>query len=78
MVEPLATGYLHHRIGSSSMRATIDSFQSLAMNAVMVATGLGFGYFSSLLAIFGGFCFLGVVCAIYAGWYLLVSRRISD
>ncbi|WP_257985191.1 MFS transporter [Bacillus sp. T33-2] len=28
MIEPLATGYLHHRI-DSSMRATIDSFQSL-------------------------------------------------
>ncbi|MFD0959719.1 MFS transporter [Paenibacillus chungangensis] len=78
MIEPLATGYLHHRIGSSSMRATIDSFQSLALNAAMAATGLGFGYFSSLLDIFGGFGFLGVVCAIYTGWYLIVSRRISD
>lgn len=78
MIEPLAAGYLHHRIGSSSMRATIDSFQSLALNAALAATGLGFGYFSSRLDIFGGFGFLGAVCAVYAGWFLIVSRRIND
>ena len=41
IMEPITTGYLHHRI-HSSMRATIDSFQSLGLNAVLIITGLGF------------------------------------
>jgi predicted MFS family arabinose efflux permease len=46
IIEPIATGYLHHRI-DSSMRATIDSFQSLGLRSILIIVGLGFVFFSS-------------------------------
>ena len=59
-VDPLATGYMHHRL-DSSMRATIDSFQSLGLNAATILAGLGFGFFSSRYEIFGGYGFIAWV-----------------
>ncbi|QNK59063.1 MFS transporter [Paenibacillus sp. PAMC21692] len=75
VIEPLAAGYLHHRI-DSGMRATIDSFQSLGLNAALVATGIGFGYFASGMDLFGGFGFIGFVCAVFLLYLLAIARRI--
>src|SRR5262249_863345 len=54
IVEPITAGYLHHR-ADSSMRATLDSFQSLGLNIVQIMIGLGFGFFSARFDIFGGY-----------------------
>jgi len=74
MVEPLATGYLHHRL-DSSMRATIESFQSLGLYAVTVLAGLGFGYCSSKLDVFGGYGFIAVLCAVFLLYLWQASRK---
>ncbi|WP_168123686.1 MFS transporter [Paenibacillus sp. HB172176] len=77
VVEPLTSGYLHHRIDSSK-RATLDSFQSLAENAALVLTGLGFGYFASRLDLFGGFGFLAWICAGYLPYLFITARRTAN
>ncbi|MFC4101398.1 MFS transporter [Paenibacillus xanthanilyticus] len=64
IAEPIATGYLHRRI-ESSMRATIDSFQSLGLNAVLAASSFGFGLASAHFDVFGGYGFVGALCAAY-------------
>ncbi|KIL35079.1 MFS transporter [Cohnella kolymensis] len=75
IVEPVAAGYLHHRI-DSSMRATIDSFQLLGENMLMIITGLGFGYFSSQYDIFGGYGFLALVCGVFLVYFAAGSRKV--
>lgn len=75
VIEPLAAGYLHHRI-DSSMRATMGSFQSFGENVLLTVTGLGFGYFSSKLDIFGGFGFLSVICSLFFIYFCLRPRRL--
>jgi MFS family permease len=77
MIEPLADGYLHHRI-DSSMRATMGSFQSLGENAVMMLTGLGFGYFSSQFDIFGGYGFIAVLCSLFFVYLLFASKKVDE
>lgn len=77
MIEPLVAGYLHHRT-DSSMRATMGSFQSLGENAVLMVTGLGFGYFSSSFDIFGGFGFIAVLSSLFFVYFLLVSHKVVD
>ncbi|OOC59367.1 MFS transporter [Paenibacillus ihbetae] len=74
LVEPLAAGYLQHR-ADSRMRATMGSFQSLGEKAVLIAIGLGFGYFSSKFDVFGGYGFIAVICAVYALYFLTASRK---
>lgn len=74
VVEPITTGYLHHRI-DSSMRATIDSFQSLGLNVVLIITGLGFGYFSTKLDVFGGFGFVAFICGGFLVYFLFASKE---
>lgn len=75
VVEPLVAGYLHHR-ADSAMRATIGSFQSLGEHAAISLVGLGFGYFSSSLDIFGGYGFVGIVCVVYLCYLASVSRAL--
>ncbi|WP_222870989.1 MFS transporter [Paenibacillus methanolicus] len=75
IAEPIATGYLHHRIGDSSMRATIDSFQSLGLNAVLAASAIGFGLASAHFDVFGGYGFVGALCAAYAIWNVCSYRN---
>lgn len=75
IVEPLAAGYLHHRI-DSSMRATIDSFQSLGENAAVILAGLGFGYFSSRFDIFGGYGFIACVCAAFFVYFAVSAKKV--
>lgn len=77
IMEPLVSGYLHHRI-DSSMRATVESFQSLASNGMLLLTGWGFGYVSSVLDIFGGFGFIAALCAGYLVILGFAAKRISD
>ena len=75
MIEPLAAGYLHHRI-DSSMRATMGSFQSLGENAILIVTGLGFGFFSSKYDVFGGYGFIGMVCSVFFVYFTFASNKI--
>lgn len=77
LIEPLAAGYLHHRI-ESSMRATIGSFQSLGENAVLSLTGAGFGYFASRADIFGGFGFIAIICCAFLIYLLFASRKVVE
>ncbi|KQX64884.1 MFS transporter [Paenibacillus sp. Root444D2] len=76
VMEPIASGYLHHRI-NSSMRATIDSFQSLGENLVHTLTGLGFGYFASKYDVFGGYGFIALLCYAFIVWFIGASRKIE-
>lgn len=77
VIEPLTAGYLHHRI-DSSMRAAIDSFQSLGLRAMIIITGLGFGFFSSAFDIFGGYGFISFVCGIFLVYFLISSKHIEE
>ncbi|MGO4274481.1 MFS transporter, partial [Paenibacillus sp. TAF58] len=76
VMEPIASGYLHHRI-NSSMRATIDSFQSLGENLVHTLAGLGFGYFASKYDVFGGYGFIALLCYAFIVWFIGASRKIE-
>jgi hypothetical protein len=75
VMEPIAAGYLHHRI-DSSMRATIDSFRSLGENVLSTIVGLGFGYFSTQYDVFGGYGFIALVCYAFLIWFIGASRKI--
>lgn len=77
IIEPLAAGYLHHRI-DSTMRATMGSFQSLGQNAVLMLTGLGFGYFSSRFDVFGGYGFIAIVCSVFFVYFLMESNKVVE
>lgn len=77
IIEPLADGYLHRRI-DSSMRATMGSFQSLGENAVLVLTGLGFGYFSSKFDVFGGHGFIALLCSVFFVYFALTSKKVVE
>ncbi|SEC24625.1 MFS transporter [Paenibacillus sp. GP183] len=74
MIEPLAAGYLHHRM-DSSMRATIGSFQSLGEHAAVSVIGIGFGYFSAKMDIFGGFGFVAMVCWVFLIYFSFASAK---
>ncbi|WP_042147249.1 MFS transporter [Paucisalibacillus sp. EB02] len=73
IIEPIVSGYMHHRM-DSSMRATIDSFQSLGQNAVLILTGLGFGFFSTYFDVFGGFGFIAFICGMFFIYLLFASK----
>jgi len=75
VIEPLVSGYLHHR-ADSAMRATIGSFQSLGEHAAVSLIGLGFGYLSASFDIFGGYGFIGVVCGVYLVYLAFASRAL--
>lgn len=75
VMEPITSGYLHHRIGST-MRATMDSFRSLGENVVTTAAGLGFGYFATRSDVFGGYGFIAVLCVTFLLWLIPTYRKI--
>src|SRR5690606_3250984 len=77
ILEPLTAGYLHHRI-DSSMRATIDSFQSLGLHLVHIVAGLGFGYYSSKFDIFGGFGFIAFICFAFWVYFMMASKNVVE
>lgn len=77
VMQPLASGYLHHRI-DSNMRATIDSFQSLGENVLSTFAGLGFGYFAARYDVFGGYGFIGLLCFASFIWFVCASRTVKQ
>jgi MFS family permease len=64
VIDPVVTGYLHHH-GSSEIRATIESFQSLIESVITFTVGIGFGIISSSISVVSGFFFLGVVSCLF-------------
>jgi MFS family permease len=64
VIDPVITGYLHHH-GSSEIRATIESFQSLIESVITFTVGIGFGIISSSISVVSGFFFLGVVSCLF-------------
>ncbi|NOV03574.1 MFS transporter [Paenibacillus planticolens] len=77
VMEPLAAGYLHHRI-DSAMRATIDSFQSLGENVLNTVAGLGFGYFAARYDVFGGYGFIALLCFVFLIWFVGTSYKVKQ
>lgn len=77
VMQPLASGYLHHRI-DSNMRATIDSFQSLGENVLSTFAGLGFGFFAARYDVFGGYGFIALLCFASFFWFVCVSRTVKQ
>ncbi|MBA2938254.1 MFS transporter [Paenibacillus sp. CGMCC 1.16610] len=77
VMQPLASGYLHHRI-ESNMRATIDSFQSLGENVLSTFAGFGFGYFAARYDVFGGYGFIALLCFASFVWFVYASRSIKQ
>ncbi|WP_284037847.1 MFS transporter [Neobacillus sp. 114] len=71
VVEPIVSGYLHHS-GSSEIRATIESFQSLIERGITFIVGIGFGLISSNISVIAGFSFLGAVTFIF---FLLFFKK---
>lgn len=64
VIDPVVTGYLHHH-GSSEIRATIESIQSLIENLLSFTVGIGFGIISSRFSILSGFIFLGAISCLF-------------
>ncbi|WP_167578680.1 MFS transporter [Jeotgalibacillus proteolyticus] len=61
ITEPIVLGALHEK-ADDKMRATLESFHSLAYHSVLIAAGLGFGYFATRYTVPLGFLFLGILC----------------
>ncbi|MFB1081675.1 MFS transporter [Jeotgalibacillus sp. JSM ZJ347] len=59
MTEPLIMGALHEK-ADSRIRVTLESFQSLVFNAVLISAGMGFGYIATSFTLASGFLFLAV------------------
>ncbi len=74
VIDPIIMGYLHHRI-DSSMRATIESFQSLGLRAAIIVLGMGFGYISTHYSIFKGYGYLSIVCGSLLIFFLTASKK---
>lgn len=75
LIDPLVSGYLHHRITDSAKRATLDSFQSLGLRAALMLTGLGFGAFCGRFDINAGYAFLSALCGVFLIYFLTASKR---
>lgn len=59
MTEPLILGALHEK-ADNGIRATLESFQSLVFNAVLIVAGTGFGYIATQFTLATGFMFLAL------------------
>jgi MFS family permease len=69
VIDPVVTGYLHHH-GSSEIRATIESIQSLIESIITFTVGIGFGIISSSFSILSGFLFLGAIACLFFLYFL--------
>ena len=76
IVDPLVGGYLHHQ-AESGVRATTESFVSLALRFFSMPVGLVFGYVSARHTIFAGFLPLGVICLAWLIFFIPRSARLS-
>ncbi|MBL4938482.1 MFS transporter [Clostridium sp. YIM B02515] len=74
VVEPLVLGYLHHRT-ESKIRATVESFQSLALRVFTIICGLFFGYFATNYSIFIGFRFLAFSLIAYFIYFTIKQNK---
>lgn len=74
VIEPLVSGYLHHRV-PSEFRATAESYQSLAGRVITAAVGLVFGFVSTRHGISLGFALLAAMLAGLLLIYYPVARR---
>lgn len=74
VVDPVVTGYLHHR-GSSEIRATIESIQSLIERGITFMVGIGFGLISSRASVIEGFIFLGAMSCIFFVLFFAKVKR---
>ncbi len=73
IVEPLVAGYCQHRI-PSEIRATVESFQSLAFRIVTIPVGLGFGYIARQAGVQGGLLALG---GLLGGYWVLYQIKLQ-
>lgn len=69
VIDPVVTGYLHHQ-GSSQIRATIESIQSLIESVITFTVGIGFGIISTSISIASGFIFLGAISFLFFFFFL--------
>jgi len=76
VVEPLVSGYLHHRT-ESEVRATTESFVSLGLRFVSMPVGLVFGYVSTQFSVFTGYLPLALICAGWLGIFIPRAWRRS-
>lgn len=75
IVDPLVIGYLHHHT-ESRIRATVESFSSLALRIVSVGIGLFFGYIGARYSIFAAFLVPSVACLGYLLLFVPVEKRL--
>jgi MFS family permease len=76
-VDPLVSGYLHHRT-PSEFRATAESYQALVLRGVTVLVGLAFGYVSSHYSISKGFLMIGVLALTYLAVFVASAGKLLD
>jgi MFS family permease len=69
VIDPVVTGFLHHH-GSSEIRATIESVQSLIESIITFTVGIGFGIISTSLSNVSGFIFLGAFSCVFFLYFL--------
>ncbi|WP_045521625.1 MFS transporter [Neobacillus niacini] len=69
VIDPVVTGYLHHQ-GSSEIRATIESIQSLIESVITFTVGIGFGIISTSISLVSGFIFLGAFSFLFFFFFL--------
>lgn len=74
VMEPLLMGYLHHRT-PSAFRATVESYYSMALRVSIAIVGLLFGAVANAYGIVGSFFTLGILSALYFGFYLWKARK---
>ncbi|WP_082692755.1 MFS transporter [Bacillus sp. FJAT-29814] len=76
VVDPVVSGYLHHR-GSSEIRATLESIQSLIERAITFIIGIGFGIIATKATVTTGFAFLGGVSCLFSIFLLKKTKIIN-
>ena len=74
LAEPLVYGYLHHRVASVH-RATVESFQALALRLASAVTGLCFAWAAERWSMFTAYRLLGVGLLGYGGYFILAKRK---
>lgn len=77
VMEPLVTGYLHHR-SPSNYRATVESFYSLALRVTVAMVGLFFGVIADHYGINGAFLALGLLSFVYCCYFCLKRRNLIE
>ncbi|MFS0864657.1 MFS transporter [Fredinandcohnia sp. 179-A 10B2 NHS] len=74
VIDPVITGYVHHRT-DSTIRATVESVQSLLERGITLSIGLGFGLIATRVSVTIGFAYLGAVSLAFLVWMLVKSNK---